>query len=105
MVNCDTAKHVGQQIVQSMTGKKVVDYTFRKKDQAVTMDTKCSVKFRNEVVSVDPMLLFQRLVTTGIRSDELPDVFRYELCSYPPALFESPEIMRSANKASLADSL
>jgi hypothetical protein len=46
-VNCDTAKHVGEQIVQSMTGKKVVDYTFRKKSQSITMNTKSSVKIRS----------------------------------------------------------
>ena len=104
-VNCDTAKHVGQKIIQSMTDQKVVEHTFRKKDRAVTMGRIRSVKIRDEVVSVDPLLLFQRLLTAGDRSGELPDIFTYEMCSYPPALFESPDVMRSANKASLADSL
>jgi hypothetical protein len=104
-VNCDTAQHVGQQIMQSMKDQKVVEYTFRKKDQVVTMGTKGSVKIRDEVVSVDPLLLFQRLSTAGARCGDLQDVFTYELCSYPPALFESPDVMRSGNKASLADSL
>lgn len=104
-VNCDTAKHVGQKIIQSMTDQKVVEHTFRKKDQAVTMGRIRLVKIRDEVVSVDPLLLFQRLLTAGDRSGELPDIFTYEMCSYPPALFESPDVMRSANKASLADSL
>ena len=104
-VNCDNAKHVGQQILQSMVGKKVVDYTFKKKNQAVTMDTKSSVMISDEEVTIDPLLLFQRLVTAGTRLDELPNAFRYELCSYPPALFESKDVMRSGNKASSADSL
>jgi hypothetical protein len=69
------------------------------------MNTKSSVKIRDEVVSVDPLLLFQRLVIAGTRCDRLPDIFRYELCSYPPALFESPDMMTEANKAKLADSL
>ena len=33
------------------------------------------------------------------------DMFSYELCTYPTALFESPGIPRLANKAALADSL
>lgn len=104
-VNCDTAKRVGEKILQSMTGKKVVDYTFRKKSQSITMGDKASMKIKDEVVSVDPLLLFQRLVTAGTRCDGLPTIFRYELCSYPPALFESPDLMRSGNKATLADNL
>ena len=104
-VNCDTAKHVGENILQSMTGKKVVDYTFRKKSQSITMGDKASMKIKDEVVSVDPLLLFQRLVSAGTRCDGLPTIFRYELCSYPPALFESPDLMRSGNKATLADNL
>ena len=73
--------HVGPKIVQSMTDKKVVDYTFRKNDQAVTMNTKYSVKIRDDVVSVDPLLLFQHMVTAGIRSEDSPDIFSYELCT------------------------
>ena len=69
------------------------------------MGNKASMKIKDEVVSVDPLLLFQRLVTAGTRCDGLPTIFRYELCSYPPALFESPDLMRSGNKATLADNL
>ncbi len=47
------------------------EWSFRKKDQAVTMDTRAGVKIQ-EVVQVDPQLIFQRLVTAGTRSDELP---------------------------------
>lgn len=104
-VNCDTATHVGNEILKSMTGQKVAEYTFRKKNQAITMDTKSSVKIKDEEVHVDPLLLFQRLVTAGTRCGDLTEVFRYELCSYPPAMFESPQMMRPANKAILADSL
>jgi hypothetical protein len=49
--------------------------------------------------------LFQRLVTVGKCNENLTDVFQYELCSYPPSLFENRRIPRLANKASLADEL
>jgi hypothetical protein len=38
-------------------------------------------------------------------SGEEQEIFKYELCSFPSALFESPELMRLPNKASLADEL
>ena len=83
----------------------VTEYTLKKKDQAVTMDAKSTVKIHNENVQVNPQLLFQCLVTAGTRYDELTDAFVYELCSYPPALFESTYVMRASNKATLADAL
>ena len=88
-----------------MEGHKLTEYTLKKKDQAVTIDAKSCVLIQNEHCHVDPQLLFQQLVTAGTRSDELKDTFEFELCSYSAALFESPYVMRSSNKATLADAL
>lgn len=104
-VNCDTAKDVGAKILHKMTNAKVTEFSFKKKDQAVTMEAKKSVKIRDEEVVFDPLLLFQRLVIAGTRCDELPEVFTHELCAYPAALFESKHMMLEANKAVLADAL
>jgi len=57
------------------------------------------------MVQVDPQLLFQRLVTAGKRCGELPLLFMYELCSYPPALFESSGMLRTAPKSFMADAM
>jgi hypothetical protein len=73
----------------SMEGQKVTDYTFKRSTLAVTMDAKAFVKIRDEEVHVDPQLLFQRLVTAGVRYNDLSEVFMYELCTYPPAVFDS----------------
>ena len=104
-VNCDTAKKIEQEILKFIEGQKVVEYTFHQKNQAMTMNTKSSIRIRDEVVTVVPLLLFQRLVTTGTRFDDLLEIFKHELCSYPPSLFESPQMMRFVNKVTLADSL
>lgn len=87
-VNCDESKSVAHQILQSMQGMKVANFTFRKKDQAITMGTKEAVKIRDEEIVVDALLLFQRLVSTGTSRDELQDIF-----NYPTALFESKSLM------------
>jgi len=48
-----------------MTGKNVSDFTFKKKDTVVTMDSKSCAKVDGQSLSVDPQLLFQRLLTVA----------------------------------------
>ncbi len=73
-VNVDTAKHVGQSILDGMTGSTVADIKFKKRDQAVTLATKSqsTVSFDGEPVNVDPALLFQRLVTIAETTQRRP---------------------------------
>ncbi|MES9879832.1 MAG: hypothetical protein ABW185_03025 [Sedimenticola sp.] len=99
-VNADNAKAVGSNIVDSLVGKNVVDHSFRRKDQVVTMDNN-AVEIRDEVVNIDP----QRLVAAGTLNNELKELFQHELCSYPAALFEARGVMRLANKSALADAV
>ena len=81
------------------------EFTFRKADQAMTLASRSTVKIKGEIVTVDPHLLFQRMITVGDRLEDLPSLFKYELCSHPPALFESSSLPLQANKAVLADVL
>ncbi len=104
-VNVDMSKAVGQKILDGMVGKNVNDYSFKKSEQAVTLSSKTSIKIQDQQVQVDPKLLFQRLLTLGDRADDLPHLFTFELCSYPPALFESSRLPLPANKSVLADAL
>ena len=62
---------------------------------------------KGEVVSVDPQLLFQRLVaiSSANKNFDLETLFEYELLPYPPALFDTSSLMRSANKPKLAEAL
>ena len=64
-----------------------------------------AVTLKDDAIYMDPQLLFQRLLTAGTRKDNLLEVFQYELCSYPSALFENRTTSRLANKAALADAL
>ena len=104
-VNCDRAQQVGEKIQAGMVVKTIAQHTFKKKDQICPLSNSNTIKVRDEVIHIDSQLLFQRLVTAGQCSDNLADVFQYELCSYPPALFESKYTPREASKATLADAL
>ena len=103
-VNVDSAKEIGQNIMQSMTGKSVLDARIQKKDVVVTLATKHTVKVREEPVNVDPLLLFQRLLTVAKSSSEnLSSFFQYELTNVPTSLFDSSGLPRESKKSSLAD--
>ena len=102
--NVDTARNVGDDILKSMTGKGVLEHTFKKKNQAMTLSTSV-IKINNDKINIDSQLLFQRLITMGTRSDQLQKIFTFELCSYPPALCECKNVMRPANTPALADAI
>ena len=87
-----------------MEGNPVASYIFRKKDQAVTMDTKSTIKIQDEYVHVDPQLLFHRLLTVGTKNGELQNVFDHELCHYPQ-LCSSVNAIQPSTISSLADAL
>ena len=103
---CITFQLECMHIVQLMlTRQKLLGKPFRRKNQAVTMDTKSSIRIDGNTVQIDPQLLFQRLALAAKATYDLEAVFKYELCSYPPAVFESPLLLRQAQKPVLADAL
>ena len=82
-VNVDKAVAIGDMILTSMNGTTPAEYTFQKKNQAVTLGLKSSsVKIDGDRIQIDPLLLFQRLTTVMQSSDDLESAFKHELCSY-----------------------
>ena len=94
----------GRKFFRLSFGKLATDYSFKQSAQAVTLASKSSVKIANDQVQVDPQLLFQRLIIACDNS-QLEELFQYELCTYPTALFDSPFMLRQPQKAALADAL
>ena len=86
-----------------MVGEKLSNYSFKKKDQAVTMATKGAVKVDGESIQVDTQLLFQQLIITA--KTDLESALTYELCTFQKALFETPDLLHEAKKLTLADSI
>ena len=86
-----------------MEGLKLSEHSFKRKDQSVTLTAKMAVKIDGDRVQVDPQLLFQRLSTAA--ASDLETALKYELCSFPPALFESPNLLLEGQKSSLADAI
>lgn len=67
------------------------------------MATKSAVRSEGEPITVDPNLLFQRLVKVAqVNPDQLPSCFEYELTNSPTALFDTCGLPREARKGELA---
>ena len=68
-----------------MSGVKVSEYSFKRKNQAVTLASKSAVKIDGESIQVDP--LFQRLSLAG--KTDLVTALQHELSCYPLSLIET----------------
>ena len=75
-VNVGAAKTVGMNLLEKMADKNVLQHTFTKKDQVVTLWAS-AVKINQETIQIDPQLLFQRLITAGTQTFQLEEIFQY----------------------------
>lgn len=106
-VNVYESKRIGEKIVESMKGKNVADHVFKKANQAVIMHSRNTIVVDGEACTIDPQLLFQRLVLIAAKMDEsqLKDVFTYELSHRPSSIFDEHGYMRSGDSTSLDNAL
>ena len=98
-VNVDHAKQIGVGILNEMVGKSVLTHSFKRKAGAITGDSHAAVKVGDDEVQIDPLLLFQRLIISGSQANDLANALTYELCNYPPALFEAKDRLLKAVKS------
>ena len=69
------------------------------------MSDSSSVRVDEEELSIDPQLLFQRLISVAkgsVRVEDLDTFFSYESCTYPPSIFKSAHPPRHAKKSVFA---
>ena len=104
-VNVDTAHSVGAAILKSMEGKTSDEHTLGGRTKLslsaksrLSRSTERKPRLIHSSSSMDSSLLHQT-------SDELESAFKYELCSYPPALFDSSLLLSEAHKPALADDI
>ena len=82
------------------------DYSFTKKEMAVTVPTKLSVTIDNENVSIDSHFLFQRLVAIAKQSPkEMKKAFTFELITRFASLFDKDRLMNDVNNPQLSDGI
>lgn len=105
-VNVDSFYKIGEHIVEKIDGKDVFQCTIKRTDKVNTLASKSSIKLIGCDSTIDSALLFQRLIVLANSSNiQLEDCKEYELCAYPPALFESPSLLLKANKPQLKNTI
>lgn len=104
-INVDDIFTVGNKLVMTIKGKSVFTHSFCRNDKVKTLGSMSLVKLtdKHDSIKVDPALLFQRLyLLANVDDVNVKDTLKYELCAYPPSLFESTTMLRKADKSQLA---
>ena len=86
-VNCDEAEMIGSQIQQSLDNLSWKNATVKRSLKAITL------------ASLDPLVLFSRLIILMHRYRDISCFFDYELSPVPTSLFDG-YLMRKSNKSS-----
>ncbi|KAJ8874153.1 hypothetical protein PR048_024995 [Dryococelus australis] len=102
-VNVHELHSIGTEIINKMVEKLIYAYYAKRSDRVKTLEYASAVTSAEKNIYIDPTLLFQRMMTFATVGDmNLADVLNYELCAYPPVLFESRNLSRQADKPQLA---
>lgn len=103
-VNCDEAFEIETIALKQIEGKKIERDSSKEKvcrEVSFATITK-AVTIRNDTVCVNPVTLLHCMVCTVRTDEQLSEIFKYELCAYPPSLFDKSGLMRKDGKASIA---
>ncbi|KAG8198224.1 hypothetical protein JTE90_015320 [Oedothorax gibbosus] len=94
-VNCDKAFKIETLALKEIENKTFKDIHLKRKlaNKSLASITK-SITINNNTVCVNPNTLLHSMGWT-VRSDErLEEIFKYELCAYPPSFFDESGLMR-----------
>ena len=106
-VTAHKALQLGNCILNLMVGMELKKFKFPREMAVVNMAA-VQIKGKSKSYTIDPNFLFQRLLSSIIlrREDiDISTVFSYELCTFPPRLFATEELLLAADtKSELAKS-
>ena len=102
-MNITDVKNCGEIIINNMEGTSPLTYSFKRIIQTVQMPTSSDILNKKDAkVSLDPELLFQRLITVS-SDDDQNDALKYQLAQYPMAPFNDAGFMRDSKKNELGN--
>ena len=98
---------LGSNLVSKMVDKDVFSLKFKRNNMVKTLANTKYVKDKESGVSIDPALLFQRLLVMVTNSSDidLEEIMSFELCSFPPSLFDEREMLLKVDKPPLAKTI
>ena len=80
----------------------LIKWLDKRKARAITFDSNAAVKLGDADIQIEPLLLFHQFIISGSKANDLANALTYELCNYPPALFEAKDRLLNAVKLQLA---
>ncbi|XP_028418322.1 uncharacterized protein LOC114543611 [Dendronephthya gigantea] len=102
-INCDAAVKVGTEAMQKILGKTFGDIQLHRKDKVLPLScVNNSVKVREEVIPVNTMQLFNRIVCVIKTDEDFASCLEYELAPRPLSLFDEIS-MRKTQKSVMYD--
>lgn len=100
-INVDQFIAVGQKVLNEMKDKHI-DFSIKRSSKVKTLGTSSLLKMPLPNTTIDSALLFQRAFVMASSSEiDLKDILHHELSAYPTSLFESPSLLRHAEKSQL----
>lgn len=88
-VNCYDALNVGILAMQGIDGQYFNDIIVSKKDKVISLHgVNSKLKIGDNIVPVDPLLLFQRICVMKKNDEELQSYLKFELAPYRLSLFD-----------------
>ena len=102
-INCYKALEIGLSSMNRIIGGDFGSVKFHKKDKVLSLKAvNSSVKIDNEVVTIDPTLIFQRISLNIQSKTDMHKFLEYELAPYPLSLFDEGG-MQKGRKSSFYD--
>ncbi|XP_026804078.1 uncharacterized protein LOC113560765 [Rhopalosiphum maidis] len=91
--------------MNNVIGDNFSDVKLQRANRVVPLDfaKKLTVCIRDDIFSIDPLLLFQRIMIRVKTDEELKECFEYELSPIPLSLFDESGQMRKSKKSILYD--
>lgn len=103
-INCASAIECGMAAMKRMVGKTFEDIHLKRSDKVLSLASMNSaVKVNDDLVVVDTMQLFNRIICTVKSDEDLANCLTYELAPRPPSLFEKSMMRKIKNKAIMYD--
>ena len=104
-VNCHKTEEIGAKIQQQLDNISVAEATVKRSEQVKSLDHLYpGVQVDKKKISINPTILFSRLIAIVQREEDMRSFFDYELTTIPTSLFKD-NVMRKTNKAQLAKAL
>lgn len=100
-INCYDAEKIGLNGIESIEGQYFDKISFSRKKRVLPLSAvSSSIKIADEVITIDPTLLYQRISFAKQSQADLKEYLSYELSPYPLSLFDEV-VMRKSMKSAL----